>query len=116
MRTKSPDNKYEAVLVSAMTDVVGNNSHYLYVIPAGRKFDIKDASFSRRYLNIRCFEGLRIIWETPKILEVQYKEALIEEFRNCVNLTENADAPFIVELRLTPLTTSALPNDCPCLK
>lgn len=115
-RIKSSDNKYEAVLVSATTDVIGNNSHYLYIVPTGRKFDVKDVNFSRRYLNIRCFEGLQLIWQDPKILEVQYKEALIEEFRNCVNLTEDPESPFIVELRLTPLTTFALPGNCPCLK
>ena len=116
MRVKSPDAKFEAVLISAWTDAPGNNSHLLYIVPAGRKFDKNDAAFGRSYLNILCFEGVQLVWKEPQTLEVQYREAHIAEFRNCANLTENPDSPYIVELRLAPQGASALPGRCPCLK
>ena len=116
MRVKSPDAKFEAVLVSAAGHVIGNNSHLLYIVPAGRKLDKNVAAFGRSYLSVRCFEGLKLVWREAKILEVQYQEALIDEFRNCANLTENPDSPHVIELRLVPQGTSTLPRRCPCLK
>ena len=116
MRVKSPDAKFDAVLISAVTDVIGNNSHLLYIVPSGRKFNKSNAAFARSYLNVRCFEGFQLVWKGSKVLEVQYQEALIDEFRNCANLTENTDSPYVVELRLAPQAASALPGQCPCLK
>lgn len=116
MRVRSPDGRHEAVIISVIGHVLGNNSHLLYIVPAGRKFDKKDSSFTRSYLSIRCFDGLQLIWRDPNILEIQYKEALIDEFRNCANLTEKPDSPYVVELRLAPISTWALPKRCPCLK
>ncbi len=115
MRVKSPDAKFEAVLISAWTDAPGNNSHFLYIVPAGRKFDEKDPAFARSYLNILCFEGVRLIWKESKLLEIQYNEGHIAEFRNCANLTENPDSAYVVELRLAPQGVWALPKRCPCL-
>jgi hypothetical protein len=116
MRVKSQDGKFDAVLISAWTDVIGNNSHLLYIVPAGSKFNKNDAAFGRSYLSVRCFEGLKLVWRESKMLEVQYQEALIDEFRNCANVTENPDSPHVLELRLSPQGASALPDKCPCLK
>ena len=116
MRVKSPDAKFEAVLISATTDVIGNNSNLLYIVPAGRAFDKNDPAFARSYLNILCFEGVELVWKESRMLEIQYKEAHIAEFRNCANLTENPDSPYVVELRLAPQGALALPSRCPCVK
>jgi hypothetical protein len=118
MRVKSPDAKFKAVLFSYVGHVLGNNIHYLYTVPAGRKFDKNDAAFARSYLTVHCFESLILVWKESKMLEVQYREALIDEFRNCANLTDNPDVSHIIELRLAPQMASALPSDttCRCLK
>lgn len=116
MRVKSPDEKVEAVLVSTVGHVIGNNSHLLYIVPAGRKYDRSDAAFGRSYLSARCFENLKLVWREAQTLEVQYQEALIDEFRNCANLTDNPEQPHVIELRLAPQGASALPSRCPCLK
>jgi hypothetical protein len=115
-RVKSPDSRYDAVLISIRHDVLGNNDHLLYIVPSGRVFNEKDSAFNRSYLTIRCFKGLEITWREKQLLEIGFEQALIDDYRNCANVTENIESPTVIELRLAPRAPSALPEPCPCGK
>jgi hypothetical protein len=102
MRIPSPDAKVDAVVVKVEGGLSTTRDPYnLYLVPPGAKVDETLAS-----LNALDMEGLKVFWQEPKFLFIEYRQGYISQFTNLWSSKDVEKGRYVVELRLAPLSTS----------
>jgi hypothetical protein len=102
MRVPSPDAKVDAVVVKVEGGLSTTRDPYnLYLVPPGAKVDETVAS-----LNALDMEGLKVFWQEPKFLFIEYRQGLIEQFSNSWSSKNVENGRYVVELRLAPFSPS----------
>lgn len=75
----------------------------LYLVPAGARLRVKeegDCIFAADHI-----KGLNIHWKEPQLLEIQYDEARIFQFKNFWQSAEVQNFRYVLEIRLGPTAT-----------
>jgi hypothetical protein len=103
-RFASPDGIVDAVWVRGSGGATTGFVFDLYIVPKGLKFEKDATSFKHAVFSGDHFEDLRIVWREPKLLEIQFKHAMIFGYRNYWQYW-NPDSPevyrpYVVETRL----------------
>ena len=110
-RIKSPDSAVEAVLMTGDAGATTSTEYYLYLVPAGKRISPEKSGE-----NPPCFEAyhvkdLNLVWKNPKLLEIQYGAAVIDQFHNLWQHREVQDFRYVVEVRLAPTSAEfSIPN------
>ncbi len=102
-RTGSPGSLVEAVLVTGDAGATTSTSSMVYLVPAGARLEVKeegDCIFAADHI-----KGLSIVWKKPQLLEIQYDEARILQFKNFWQSAHVQNFRYIVEIRLGPTAT-----------
>jgi hypothetical protein len=93
-RIVAPDGQADAVAVITQTGLLKSRAWYeVYVVRRGARFARVPPVFSGLEM-----EGPALIWAAPRLLEVHYSRALIENFRNSRKLSNDNS----IEIRLVP--------------
>jgi hypothetical protein len=103
-RLASPDAKVEAVLTQGSAGATTSTVTSLYLVPKGGRIgkeDRKKSVFDADHL-----KDFQIVWRESKLLEVQYSEARIANFRNFWHANEVDNFRYVVEIRLSPASTN----------
>jgi len=103
-RVASPDAKIEAVLTEGSAGATTSTVTSLYLVPKGgvvRKEDREKSVFDADHL-----KDFQIAWRESKLLDVQYSEARIMNFRNYWQANEVDNFRYVVEIRLSPASTN----------
>ena len=97
-RVAAPDGRADAVAVVTQTGLFKSRAWYeVYVVKPGAPFARVPPVFSGLET-----ENPSLVWAAPRLLEVRYDRARIENFRNSFSPAEDAT----VEIRLTPSSLS----------
>jgi hypothetical protein len=101
-RLKSPDGLVEAVTIEGDAGATTSTVTSLYLVPSGQR--IKDEDRERSVFDADHHKKLNFIWREPRLLEIQFEEARIFNFRNFWNGLPGYQR--VVEVRLSPATTN----------
>jgi hypothetical protein len=101
-RIKSPDPAVEAVLMTGDGGATTSTEYYLYLVPAGQSVNPEKAGENRPCFRAYHVKDLNVVWKSPKLLEIQYGEAVIDQFHNLWQHREVQDFRYVVEVRLAP--------------
>jgi len=101
MRLRSPDSRFEAVMIETDGNATVSVTFNLYIVPVGNA--VKDED---RVLFAKSFSGYKIRWVNSKFLEIEYKTGRIYHFQNIWRLIKKDEFPYEIELRLVPLNKS----------
>lgn len=104
-RYGSPDRVLDAVLVERLTNATVATPIELFLVPSGHDWKTQSPVFRGTEL-----EGLQIVWQRPRYLEIRYKKGRVFSFANFWNSKEVQDFKYTVELRLMPELTPSLPE------
>ena len=105
---RADDSVAEAVLVSGDAGATTSTIWSVYLISTGSSVNPKQRDQS--LFDADHVKNLKLVWREPKLLEIQYEEARILNFRNFWYGPNVQSARHIVELRLGPSTNNfALP-------
>ena len=96
-RISSPDAKLDAVVIRTNVNATTPYGHDIYLVPTGSKPKYDRANFRADH-----FEGWKVTWEQPKLLEIEYDEARIFHFSNFWQSIDFDEARYVVEIRLAP--------------
>jgi hypothetical protein len=99
-RITSPDTQVDAVLVEGDAGATTSEVSKVYLLPKGTKLELdkrSDAVFAADHV-----KALRITWKQSKLLQIQYEEARILQFKNFWRRAELQDFRYVVEIRLEP--------------
>ncbi len=105
-RVTAPDSIVDAVLVRYGGDATVTFSYEVYIVPRGAA--VPGHEFSS--FGATDVTGLKLIWEAPRILGVEYSQAAIYQFRNAASSRDIKVAGYTVELRLRPTSDRSLPE------
>ncbi len=101
-RIKSPDPAVEAVLMTGDAGATTRTEYYLYLVPAGQRINPQKEGENRACFAAHDVKDLNLIWKNSKLLEIQYAEAVIDQFHNLWQHREVQHFRYVVELRLAP--------------
>lgn len=59
----------------------------------------------------RGVQGLRLVWIEPRVLRIEYEQAVVEHFRSYAVVSPSKDLQHVVELRLAPQEQYSLPSE-----
>jgi hypothetical protein len=113
MRVTSPDGQLDAVMVcGSYGGGEGGFEWYVFIVLKGHAVPAK---YSRAIFHAGRLYGETLVWSAPRVVEIRYSTAVIEQFRNEWNLFEVEDVgPLLehnhsVEIRLVPSSSSSIP-------
>jgi hypothetical protein len=89
----------DAVLVTRAVGATVSTPHELYIVPRGEGIAGEPSLRGDR------FEGLTLVWNEPKYLEISYKKGRIFSFANFWQSERVQTFNYLVELRLKPATS-----------
>jgi hypothetical protein len=101
-RIKSPDPAVEAVLITGDAGATTSTEYYLYLVPTGQRINPEKAGENRPCFQAYHVKDLNPVWKNAKLLEIQYGEAVIDQFHNLWQHREVQDFRYVVEVRLAP--------------
>lgn len=107
-RVTSPDSTFDAVLAGGSAGATTSQMYTAFVVRRGGTLPDPDRSvFAADHV-----DGLDIRWKGPKLLEINYREARIHQFRNHVVPDASTSPFYVVEINLTHAgEASALPPE-----
>ena len=102
-RVTSPDGLFDAVLLREDGGGAGGGwEWYVYVAPKGKP--VEEGS-DHLIFNAGTLIGAKLVWKQPRLLEIQYEYAYINQFKNLAVGKQNVngvDREYLVEIRLAP--------------
>ncbi len=104
-RVKSPDGIVDAVLVRGAGGATTGFSFSVFLVPSGTSFNEKAPAFEkdRAVFSEDHHDGLQLVWQKPKFLEIRFAKARIFHFTNFWHSPDVQNYTYVVEVRLVPL-------------
>jgi len=110
-RITSPETNVEAVVFTGDAGATTATTTYLYIVPIGGHVDPKEDTENDACFVADHLKGFRVVWVSPRLLEIQYDEARIHHFHNRWYHRDVEDFHYVVELRLAPTSAEhSLPS------
>jgi hypothetical protein len=101
-RVNSPDGQVEAVIIEGDAGATTSKETMIVIVASGGKIDTKKLTQSDTVFRASHLKNFKVDWKQAKLLEVQYDEARIDQFRNLWEISEGRDISYPVEIRLAP--------------
>jgi hypothetical protein len=95
-RIAAPGGNVEAVLMKKQSHATASTPYELFLVQ-------KDSRVGGDALLLADqVDNIRLVWRSPKLLEIQYKTARIFHFRNFWSPSDGQASSTIIEIRLRP--------------
>lgn len=108
-RVTSPDSAVDAVVIVNSVDATTAFVHRVYVVPRGAA--VPTAAREGEVFRADYVTNLGLRWPRSGMLELAYDTARIFQFTNFWNSRAVDDFAYVVEVRLAPRHSSALPRN-----
>jgi len=106
-RIKSPDPVIEVVLMTGEAGATTATEYYLYLVPTGQRINPETAGENRPCFQAYHVKDLNLVWKNSTLLEIQYGEAVIDQFHNLWQHRNVQDFRYVVEIRLAPTSAES---------
>lgn len=101
-RIKSPDSEVEAVVLTGDAGATTSTVTFVLIVPRGRTVDTNSTPEADVVFRAEHLKGFNVAWKQSGLLEIQYDEARIWQFRNLWSVWEGRASSYAVEIRLAP--------------
>ena len=99
-RVKSPDSRFEVVIITGDAGATTATRTFVVVVPMGMQIDT-NTSPSEAVFVADHLKGFKVLWKNNQFLMVQYDEARISDYENLKELLVGQEY-YPIEIRLAP--------------
>jgi len=104
-RVKSPGGEVDAVLVVADAGATTSQASLVILVAANQQVGTTKPKEYDVVFRADHLKNLHVIWKQPQLLDIQYDEARISQFKNLWEVWGTRTASYAVEVRLDPMTS-----------
>lgn len=106
-RVASPGGDFEAVVLTGDAGATTRAATVVRIVRTGVKTDTGKPDDNELVLWASDVSNLVVRWKHPKVLDIQYGEASIDQFRNHEEIQRAQNAWDVIEVRLCPTNPDA---------
>lgn len=105
-RIKSPDGQVEALIVTGEAGATTSLETLVLIVEPGGQVKTQKLLNSKAMFRASHLKNFKVVWKEPKLLEIQYDEARIDQFKNLWESWKGRDMSYAVEVRLNPTSST----------